>query len=136
MQDSVAQRHFYGQRNMYYMAAQATESEGASDAGSPDHLHNEHLTLQESMSNPIAFHAIMTGDIMYLHQALQQPDAFEFVQAIIKEINGHVENHNWKIISRSQVPEGATVVPLVWALRRKRNLTTNEVTKYKARIWC
>ncbi len=61
----------------------------------------------------------MTGDIMYLHQALQQPDAFEFVKAVIKEINGHVDNKNWKIIPRSEVPVGTTVVPSVWSLRRK-----------------
>ena len=134
MRDSAAQRHFYGNRNMHYMAAHATESDGAPDEYSPDYLHDEHLTLQESMSHPLAFHAIMTGDIMYLHQALQQPDAAKFVQAVIKEINGHVENKNWRIIPRSEVPEGATVVPSVWALRRKRDLTTNEITKYKARL--
>jgi len=135
MQDSVAQRNFYGRRHMHYMAAQATEIQEQNPGEyTPDFMHDEHLTLQENMSHPIAFHAIMTGDIMYLHQALQQPDASEFVQAVIKEINGHVENKNWKIIPRSEVPEGATVVPSVWALRRKRDLTTNEITKYKARL--
>jgi hypothetical protein len=29
------------------------------------------------MHHPIAFHAEMMGDIMYFHQALQQPDAGE-----------------------------------------------------------
>ncbi len=53
---------------------------------------------------------------------------------MIKEINGHVENKNWRIIPQSEVPEGATVVRSVWALRRKRDLTTNKITKYKARL--
>jgi hypothetical protein len=44
------------------------------------------------MSNPIAFHAEMMGDIMYLQQALKQPNAKEFVQAVIKEVNGHVDS--------------------------------------------
>jgi hypothetical protein len=30
------------------------------------------------------------GDIMYLQQAIGQPDAKEFVQAVVKEINGHL----------------------------------------------
>jgi hypothetical protein len=34
----------------------------------------------------------MMGDIMYLYQALRQPDAREFVEAVIKEVNGHIDN--------------------------------------------
>ena len=82
---------------MHYMAATA-ESYEYTNEYTPDFMHNKHLTLHDNMSHPIAFHAQMTGDIMYLHQALQQPDAAKFVQAVIKEINGHVKNKNWKII--------------------------------------
>ncbi len=46
------------------------------------------------MRNPIAFHAKMMGDIMYLQQALTQPNVKEFVQAVIKEVNGHVDSNN------------------------------------------
>ena len=62
-----------------------------------DLLHDAHLELQERMRNPIAFHAEMMGDIMYLQQALGQPDAKEFVQAVVKEINGHVDSNNWTL---------------------------------------
>jgi hypothetical protein len=41
------------------------------------------------MRNPITFHAEMMGDIMYLQQAVKQTDAKEFVQVVIKEVNGH-----------------------------------------------
>ena len=133
MRDSINQRNFYGERSMHYMAAQADTHEDTDDH-TPDYLHDEHLSLQESMSHPIAFHAQMTGDIMYLHQALQQSDSAEFVKAVVKEINGHVDNNNWKIVPRSEVPVGATVVPAVWSLRRKRDLTTNAIVKYKARL--
>ena len=71
---------------------------------------------------------------MYYHQAMQQDDADEFVGAIVKEVNGHVENNNWEIIERSKVPADEEVIPSVWAMRQKRNLTTNEITKYKARL--
>ena len=86
------------------------------------------------MRHPIAFHAEMMGDIMYYHQAMQQDDADDFVRAIVKEVNGHVENNNWEVIKRSKVPADEEVIPSVWAMRRKRNLTTNEITKYKARL--
>ena len=37
------------------------------------HEHDFHLALQDCMHDPIAFLAEMMGDIMYFHQALQQP---------------------------------------------------------------
>jgi len=61
--------------------------------------HEEHLRLQERMRHPIAFHAEMMGDIM---QALQQPDAGEFVKAVVKEINGHIEHKRWKLINNQR----------------------------------
>ncbi len=35
------------------------------------------------------------GDIMYLQQALRQPDAKELVEAVIKEVNRHMNCNNW-----------------------------------------
>jgi hypothetical protein len=81
MVESVSQRDFYGNQGMYYMASQAAT--GNTDE---DLFHNAHLQLQEHIRNPIAFHAEMMGDIMYLQQVLKQPYAKEFVQAVIKEI--------------------------------------------------
>jgi hypothetical protein len=71
------------------MASQATT--GNTDE---DLFHDTNLQLQERTRNPIAFHAEMMGDIMYLQQALKQPDAKEFVQAVIKEVNGHMDSNN------------------------------------------
>jgi len=76
-------------------------------------FHDTHLELQERMMNPIAFHAKMMGDIMYLNQALQQSDAKEFVQAAVKEVNGHVDCNNWTLKKRSEVPDDAQIVPSV-----------------------
>ena len=59
-----------------------------------DLFHDAHLELQEHMRNPIAFHAKMMGDIMYLQQVLRQSDAKEFMQAVVKEVNGHVDSNN------------------------------------------
>jgi hypothetical protein len=113
---------------MHYMAAKAVVT-GQTDE---DKEHAEHLALQEGMRHPITFHAEMMGDIMYLQQALRQPDASHFVDAVISEVNDHVTNKNWALIKRSEVPEDADVVPSVWAMRCKRDITTNEIKKYKA----
>jgi len=72
-----------------------------------DLFHDSHLELQERMRNPIAFHAKMMGDIMYLNQALQQSGAKEFVQAVVTEVNGHVDSNNWTLKTRSKVPDDA-----------------------------
>ena len=129
MAKSVLQRKFYSNAHMHYMASQSLIGETPEDL-----FHDLHLELQERMRNPIAFHAEMMGDIMYLHQALKQKDASQFVDAVIREINGHVENEHWKLVKQGSVPDDIQIVPSDWSLRHKRNLKTNEITKHKARL--
>jgi hypothetical protein len=45
------------------------------------------------MHHPIEFLAEMMGDIMYLHQALRQPNSREFVEAAIKKVNSRIDNN-------------------------------------------
>ena len=86
------------------------------------------------MRHPVAFLAKMCGDIMYFSQAICQPDSQQFAEVIVKEINGHVENQNLCLIKRSKVPESKPIQQSVWAMRQKRNLTTGEIIKHKARL--
>ncbi len=86
------------------------------------------------MGYPIPFHADMMGDITYLQQALRQPNAKEFVKAVIKEVNGHVDCNNWTLRKQSEVPEDLQTFPLVWTLQCKCDLTTNKVKSHKARL--
>ncbi len=129
MAESASQRDFFGNAGMHYMANQSTASR---DETPEDLFHDQHLALQERMRNPIAFHAKMMGDIMYLNQALQQSDGKKFVQAVVKEVNGHVDSNNWTLKKRSKVPDDAQIVPSVWSMWRKRDLTTNQVKSHKA----
>ncbi len=76
----------------------------------------------------------MMGVILYLQQALRQPDTKEFTQAVIKEVNRHMDCKNWTLKKRSKVPEDFQLVPSVWSMRRKRDLTTNEIKSHKARL--
>jgi hypothetical protein len=110
MAESVSQQDFYGRDKMHYMASQAVCEHDY------NHLHDSHLDLQDHMRYPIAFLAEMMGEVMYLHQVLRQPDSREFVEVVIKEVNGHVDNNHWKLIPRTEVPEGTEVVPSVWAM--------------------
>jgi hypothetical protein len=129
MVESVPQWNYYGDQGMHYMASQATT--GNTDE---DLFQDAHLQLQAQMRNPIAFHAETMGDIMYLQQTLKQPNAKEFVQVVIKEVNGHVDSNNWKLLKQSKVPEDVQIVPSVWSLQRKCNLTMNKVKSHKARL--
>jgi hypothetical protein len=129
MVESVSLRNFYGDQGMHYMASQATTGDTDEDL-----FHNAHLQLQEGMKNPIMFHAEMMGDIMYLQQALKQPNAKEFNQAVIKEVNGHVDSNNWTLRKQSKVPEDVHIVPSVWSLQCKCNLTTNKVKSHRASL--
>jgi hypothetical protein len=92
-----------------------------------DLFHDYHLDLQERMQNPIAFHAEMMGDIIYYDQALQQPDAKQLTNAVVKDVNGHVNSKHWTLVKQKDVPKEAQVVPSVWAMQCKRNLTTKGI---------
>ncbi len=127
MGESVSQQDFYRNQGMHYMASQATTGDMDDDL-----FHIAHLQLQEHMRNLIMFHVEMMGDIMYLQQALKQPDAKEFVRAVIKEVNGHMDSNNWTLQKQSKVSENVQIVPSVWSLWRKRDLTTNKVKLHKA----
>jgi hypothetical protein len=70
MAESISQRNFYGPTGMHYMSACATTGRSNNGQTVEDLLHDEHLTLQDPLLQPIAFHAEMMGNIMYLNQAL------------------------------------------------------------------
>ena len=64
------------------------------------------LSVQDRMHNPIAFLAEICGNVMYFAQSICQPSGKQFVEAIVKQVNGHVENGNWHLIKRSEVRDG------------------------------
>jgi hypothetical protein len=48
--------------------------------------------------------------------------------------NGHVDNKHWTLVKQKDVPKDAQVVPSIWAMQRKGDLTTTKVIKHKARL--
>jgi len=93
--------------------------------------------LPESNDYRNTEHIIMStiiGDVMYLHQALQQPDKEEFLKAMVKEISTHQKRKHWKVVPIKEVPENIKILDSVWAIRRKMKIGTGEISKYKARL--
>ena len=99
-----------------------------------DALHEDDYLLQDEMADPIAFIARSDPDTMYFHQAMKQPDRKQWRAAVVKEVNDHIERKHWRLIPRTEVPDGYEVLPAVWSMKRKRNIKTREVYKWKARL--
>ena len=61
-------------------------------------------------------------DTLYHHQAMKQPDKAKFKKAMLhKEIldDRMRDNNNFSVIPKSELPQGAMVLPAVWQLRQK-----------------
>ena len=84
-------------------------------------------------SDLMAMKAKADPDTLYLHEAQRQPDWQDFADAMQLEIDQQVSLGLYEIVHISQVPEGATLLNAVWQLRRKRDVRTGEIKKYKAR---
>ena len=57
---------------------------------------NDRVILQGRLSNPIAFAASADPDIMYYHQAMNEPDHEQFKRSVLKEIRDHETNQHWE----------------------------------------
>jgi hypothetical protein len=72
-------------------------------------------------------------DTMHLEEALKQPDREQFIQAMHKELNDHVDRKHWKVIPMKAVPKDKIPIPMVWSMKRKRN-PIGTIIKWKARL--
>ena len=90
--------------------------------------------LDEELHPLMAFAASTDPDTMYYHEAMREPDKRQFLEAMQKEVQSHTDNGVWELMPMSQVPQGAQVLPSVWAMKRKRRIATREVYKWKARL--
>ena len=99
-----------------------------------DVLHEEDFSIQDKMTDPIAFKASTDPDTMYYHEAMAAPDRQQFITAIIKEVNAHIENNHWALVPIEDVPQGTKILDSIWAMKRKRDIKTQEIYKHKARL--
>ena len=94
----------------------------------PDHQ-------EQDLDHPLlAFKSTSDPDTMYYHEVMRMKDRREFVKAMEEEIRDNFKHNNFIVVHKSKVPQGATVLPSVWQLRRKRHIKTGEIKRYKARI--
>jgi Reverse transcriptase (RNA-dependent DNA polymerase) len=65
---------------------------------------------------------------------MKQPDADQFIKAMAEEIQSHEENHHWEVITRDVIPLGTHTLPVIWSMRKKRQIDTHAIYKWKARL--
>ena len=63
-------------------------------------------------------------DTMYYHQAMKEPDADKFLEAMDKEIQDQCKNKNFDVVLKTEIPQGTKPLPAVWQMRRKRDICT------------
>ena len=51
---------------------------------------------------------------------MQHKDSDQFMDAVVKEINDHVDNNSWELVNIEDVPKDAKIRPSIWVMRRKR----------------
>ena len=70
---------------------------------------------------------------MYLHKAMRESDRAKVLKAMRREIDDEVGNGNDQStpIVRSK---GSSILPTVWRMKRKCDITTRQVKKWKARL--
>eukprot|EP00980_Cylindrotheca_fusiformis_P016832 scaffold5080_cov130-Cylindrotheca_fusiformis.AAC.1 len=72
-------------------------------------------------------------DTMTFDEAMRAPDRAEFIKAMHKELSDHIGRGHWKIVPISTVKYPKRPIPMVWAMKRKRN-PVGEIIKWKARL--
>jgi hypothetical protein len=58
----------------------------------------------------------------------------EFIKAMKEEVESQWENGNFTLVKRVDVPEGEIILKAVWQMKRKRDIKTRKVKKWKARL--
>ena len=92
-------------------------------------------TINDEDREPLAvYKAVADPDVMYLHQAMKEEDKEDFIEAMHKEVKDQKDNGNFIIVRKDQVPRDKTILKSVWQMRRKRDIRTRAIKKYKARL--
>ena len=90
--------------------------------------------IQKALEDPITFAASSNPDILYWDQAMKAHDRDKFIEAVGVELDGHKEMGNYKPVPLRDIPKGTKQINMVWPMRRKRRINTQEVYKWKARL--
>ena len=89
--------------------------------------------LQRKMDHPLAFAATTNPDILYAHEAMKAPDWQKFINAMEAEVSQHETRGTFVLVKKEDFLPGRKLIDMVWSMRRKRRINTEEIYKWKAR---
>ncbi len=92
------------------------------------HLLQTHYTEDHSL------HAVALSsdpDILFW-QAMRAPDTDKFKASMIKEFQDHCNKHHWGFVPRSFLPPGTKVLPSVWPMKHRWQITMRDVYQWKS----
>ena len=92
------------------------------------------VVSEEEQYDMMALKATTDPDTMYMHEAMKEKDKAKFIEAMQKEVRDQYENGNFEIVHISKVPTNSLILPAVWQMKRKRDIKTRKIKKYKARL--
>ena len=90
------------------------------------------FAIQKALDDPTAFATTANPDILYWDQAMKAHDREKFLEAVNVKLDGHERMGNYEHIPIAEVPKGTKLLDMVWSMRRKRHINTQEVYKWKA----
>ena len=73
------------------------------------------------------------NDVLHYHQAMKAEDAYDFKEAIGKEVQSFKDEATFELIQIKNKPSHEPLIPFIWSFKRKRN-PMGELMKHKARL--
>ena len=90
--------------------------------------------LQKKMDHPLAFATTTNLDILYAHEAMKAHDRQKFIAAREARLSQHETRGNFVLVKKEGIPPGNKLIDMVWSMRKKRRINTQEIYKWKARL--
>ena len=82
------------------------------------------------MGYEIAYSTVSMTEPLSYAEAMRRPDAEQWKQAALEELNAHSTNGTWKLVPR---PTGKKVIGSKWVFKVKCN-TDRSIEHYKGRL--
>ena len=82
------------------------------------------------MGYEIACSSVSMAEPLSYAKAMRRPDAEQWKQAALEELNAHSTNGTWKLVPR---PTGKKVIGSKWVFKVKHN-TDGSIERYKGRL--
>lgn len=98
------------------------------------HAANECFDGTLNCLHPMAFLVSSDNNDTYtFKEMLRQPDAKEFIAAMMKETSDHETHGHWEVVPRWKKPPDVKTIMAIWSFKRKR-FPDGRLLKYKARL--